>query len=278
LSLGFFILLITLISVPAFYLVKATQSGSFHVYLTLTNANPTITWVNDSVSVTPAIGTVRTIYVQFNVTDSNGVDDLNDSSAVIYINYTGETTRSNTSCTAQGNSGYTETYICAVDMQYYDVNGDWTINVSIQDNSAASDNNVSSTLTYGTLTAMELGDNMLNFTAVALGQTAGSPAQNPLQVKNLGNQNLVEINVTGYGLWKSSENISAEAFYVNSSLGATGAGLVNNTAVVVPSATSSRDTSGSEDNATLYFYVDMPSSGLTEGTFNASNPWTVTVR
>jgi len=275
LTLGFFILLITLISVPTVYLVRAAQSGTFHVYLTLGNEIPSITWVNDSVSVSPAIGTVRTIYVQFNATDSNGVADLDDSTAVIYINYTGETTRSNTSCTAQGNTGNTETYICAVNMQYYDINGDWTINVSIADNAGAEDDDVSATFTYGTLTAMELGDTMLNFSSASLGQSAAAPTQNPLQVKNLGNQNLVEINVTGYGLWKSSENISAEAFYVNSSLGATGASLVNDSAVIVPSATSDRDTTSTEDNATLYFYVDMPSSGLTEGTFNASNPWTI---
>ena len=65
LNLGFFILLFTLISIPGFYLVRAAQSGTFHVYLTLTNSNPTITWVNDSISVTPAIGTVRTIYVHY---------------------------------------------------------------------------------------------------------------------------------------------------------------------------------------------------------------------
>jgi len=277
-SIGIFIILVLLVSVPGFYVVKAATSGSFYVYLSLGNDAPTITWVNDSVSMSPAIGTTRMIYVQFNATDINGVADLDDSSAVIYINYTGEVTRSNDSCTAQGNSGNTETYICAVEMQYYDINGAWTINVSIADNSGADDDDVSATFTYGTLTAMELGDNLLNFSSASLGQTGVAPTQNPLQVKNLGNQNLVEINVTGYDLLKGAENISAGAFYVNSSLGATGANLANDTAVIIPSATSSRDTSGSEDNATLYFYVDMPSSGLTEGNFNASDTWTVTVR
>jgi len=245
-------------------------------YVVNQNYEPVIAWINNSVSENPTIGTAKTIFIQFNVTDLNGASHLNDSSAQIYMNRTGETTRYNDSCSAQGNLGETETYICAVEMQYYDSDGEWTINVSIQDNLASYTKNLSTTFTYGTLTAISLGQAQVNFTGNVEDSDVGSLI-NPLQIKNLGNQDIVEINVTAYDLWKASENISADSFYVNSSLGVAGILLTNNTPVIIPSATSSRDTESTENNATLYFYIDI-ATGLTPGIYNASSPWTINVR
>jgi hypothetical protein len=98
-------------------------------------------------------------------------------------------------------------------------------------------------------------------------------------INNRGNQNITEVNITAYDLIKGSETLYATSFTMNASDGS-GAGyqLLNKTAVRINNSVIPRDIGGSDQNGSLYLYVDVPSSGLTQGSFNSSSNWLVDVR
>lgn len=273
------VFLLGLIAAPFVKEAIADTQGNFSITLWLTNSLPSITWVNDTVSVTPVENGIRTTYIHFNVTDTNGVDDINDSTATIVLTYSGEPERYNTSCTPAGNPGDTETYTCAIDLQYYDKDGAWTINASIRDNSGAYEENLSFTMTYDPLTAMILGKSSMNFTNAALSEQNKASDENPQVIDNRGNQNISQVNVTAYDLVKGAETLSATQFTMNATDGG-GAGyqLQNNTMVDIQNAIVARDIGGSDSNASLYLYVDVPAAGLTQGQFDSSSNWLVDVQ
>jgi len=274
-----FLILVVLISVPVFNYVKGAQQGNFTVTLWLTNSLPSVTWVNDTVSVIPIENGIRTAYIHFNATDTNGASDLNDSTATITLSFSGEPQRYNTSCTPAGNPGDTETYTCAIDLQYYDRDGAWTINASIYDNAGAYAENLTFTMTYDPLAAMILWKSSLNFTNAAIGEQNKASDQNPQIIDNRGNQNITQVNVTAFDLVKGGETIAATQFTMNATDGS-GAGytLQNNTMVDIQNAIVARDIGGSDSNASLYLYVDVPAAGLTQGQFDSSSNWLVDVQ
>jgi len=242
------------------------------------NNDPVISWVNNSVSENPIEGSIKTIYINFNVTDQDGATDLNDTSAKIYLNKTGEPSRFNTSCTPANNPGNTETYTCAIDMQFYDLSGEWTINASIKDNSDSYAENTTETFTYGTLTAMVLGKSSLNFTNADLGEQNKASDQNPQIIDNTGNQNITQVNVTAFDLINSLEIFNATYFTMNATDGSGfGYQLQNNTPVTISNAFIARDIGGSDTNGSLYLYVDVPPSGLTAGQYNSYTNWLIDV-
>ncbi len=273
-----FFILLMVISAPVLEYVKAATQGSFSVRLDLSNSLPTISWVNNSVSVSPLENSIRTTFIQFNVTDSNGISDINDSSAKLVLSYSGEPTRYNLSCVSGGGTGDTKKYVCAVDMQYYDRDGVWTINVSVKDLSSSYTDNLTYTMTYGTLTAMVLNKASMNFSNAALGEQNKASDQNPMIINNRGNQNISMVNVTAFNLIKGSETLDATYFTMNASDG-NGAGyqLQNNTPVRINNSFVPRDLGGVDVNGSLYLYVDVPSSGLTQGAFNSSSNWLIDV-
>ena len=95
-----------------------------------------------------------------------------------------------------GNPGDTETYTCAIDLQYYDKSGSWTINASIYDNAETYAENLTFTMTYDPLTAMILGKSSLNFTNAAMGEQNKASDENPQVIDNRGNQNITQVNVS----------------------------------------------------------------------------------
>ena len=273
-----FLIILLSISIPVIFLAGADQQGFLYVYLTLGNDNPVITWVNDSVSLSPVESGIRTVYIQFNASDANGLSDLNDSSAKIVLNLSGETVRSNTSCSVQDSSGNTKMYLCAVSFMHYDKDGEWTINASVDDKSGENAYNETGTFTYGTLKAVLLGSTELNFSGVSLGQQNAEATQNPLQLDNSGNQNITIINVTAFNLVKNAELINVSAVSVNvTDTSGVGTALSNSTPINIPEATLPRDIGGTDANETMYFWIDVPASGLSEGLFNASEQWVIDV-
>jgi len=242
------------------------------------NNDPEITWINSSVSENPIEAGARTIYIQFNATDQDGVGNLNDNTASIYLNMAGEITRFNNSCTPRGNSGNTETYDCAIDMLYYDKDGQWTINASIRDTLAYVEN-TTETFTYGSLTAMVLGKTSMNFTNAKVGQQDVASSQNPQIINNRGNQNITEVNITAFDLIKGVQKIEATYFTANATEGnGYGYQLQNNTMVTIVNSFIPRDINGNDQNGTIYLYVDLPATGITSGIFNSYTDWLIDVQ
>ncbi len=231
--------------------VKATDNASNEVnsstlYLTMsTNQAPTIAWVETISATNPTDDTTTSITFNFTATDTNGIDDIDNSTAESYFQNTGETTRSNASCIPRNASGNSITFTCTIDMWYFDkADTDWMINVSIQDDSAEYVGNSSTVFQYNTLTAMKMSPPTLNWSEINLPDTDTGSSNDPILINNTGNDEPMNINVTALNLRgeeQTSYYIYAANFTVdNVTDGCSGTYMVNATSVNITNATLQR--------------------------------------
>jgi len=276
-TLVIFIILLAVFFIPFSQVTSGATNATFSVFLILGNNNPTITWIQSGISETPNIGTNKTIWISFNATDPDGFQNLNNNSAKIYLNLTGEQSRYNTSCIAvRTNSVNTTQFNCSITIWYYDRSANWTINASIYDISSSFANDTGTTMTIGELTAVALDRPEIGFPSVNLGQV-NAPANFPIEIDNLGNTNISTVNLTAYDLNKTSEIIDANRFKANFTHNATLHPLINKTNVWLQNASVPRDLPSFAQNESLSIYVDVPAAGLTAGTFRSMYNWTIDV-
>jgi len=295
------IILFSLILFTAIYMNK---------YLNPTQPFPKITGLiisgnstaNVSVSsVTPVITSIRLPAAQtitedsyvgvtffFNATDADGASDLNSTSARGFINKSGETSRYNFSCSSENINTTTNRYNCTVDLWYFDSDGDWTVNVSVKDNSSNYASNTSQVFTVNPTKAMVINTNGLRWTSINLGSTNNLAANN-LTVNNTGNVNITQGNVTVraynlHGLTTASQFIYAANFSVNTDNACEGQLLANNTYTNVTSSILTRGnhsinngTSGQEQLAFCLEAID--NVGLSVQTYQTVGgyPWEAVV-
>ena len=239
--------------------------------LTIGNTAPKITSVHAVDNVGLTSGTTKTIYVFFNVSDAEGYADVNVSSAIVNLNKTGETTRTSTSCTSLNETGNDIIINCSIDMYFYDAQGSWDINATINDNTEENAENITRALTVSALDSISLNDSSLSF---------GNPASGEADVKgdveliiNFGNSDYTVMQVKGQNLTGAVNgyNISATTFSVNNLDSAAGEALVENADVTVVSLTLNH---GVEANTTMYTYVDVPV--IVADTYTTAIDWTIT--
>ena len=325
-SLIFILSVILILSVPLIYAqtVNTTQAG-FGVWLTISNNNPSIKLINSTgFAVDPIAGTNAAVLITFNVTDSNGEEDINGTnggSTAVVVNLTLGTRldaqfRTHTSCVNTTLDGMNSVlFNCTVNMKYYDNrSSNWVINISVVDANGgtavnATKNSESSphTFTYNSLSSFSIrakgeseGAN-LNFTGITLG-AQNQPAKAPLLLNNTGNADFDLIRIMAanlVGITTTTETIAASAFFVNATNTTAGAGApLSATAnatirALTQTATDTLDNvtlfhgPGTGDtapypgptidrgNQTIVFWVDVPSSGLSSQTYNAT--WNMTV-
>jgi len=220
---------------------KAT-SDTTAVNITIGNSAPTIPIVDPITATDPAIGSSKSITFYFNATDSDGYGNIDTATAKAYFQRAGETTRSNTSCisTFTPSSGNSINFTCTIDMWYFDENGAWTINVSIQDINNAYGENSSTTFTYNPLTAMTMSPTLLGWPSVGLSDTDTGSNEDPITVNNSGNDINLNVNVTAYNL--RGETTTSQYIYTNNftiedtSEGCSGTAMSNATSINVTSA------------------------------------------
>ena len=259
----------------------APTTVNFTVNLSLGgNAAPVVTWVQSGLTPNPTESTTTTVWIQFNASDNNGHADMDYTTASVILTRAGESERASVAtCDNFNNDSLVKQFNCSVNMYYYDEDGAWTINASVSDFSAASDDDTGTTLTYGTLQALRGSPLGISFGTVNLGQNLSAP-DNPLVLNNTGNQNFTQINLTAYDLTGTdnpAQYIAASDLYVNASLDELGDQLSNNTMVVLTNGTLYRDIGGTDVNRDLYFWVDVPTSGLSNQNYTASSLWQIEV-
>ena len=93
---------------------------------------PTIPYIQPIPATDPTESSSLPITFNFTASDPNGAGNLNDSTAQVYFQLAGQTTRYNSSCVAGSIVGNTKNYTCTVRMWYFDANGAWTINATIK--------------------------------------------------------------------------------------------------------------------------------------------------
>jgi hypothetical protein len=250
-------------------LVSAATSGTFTTSATVTNDPPTAA-VDTGQSATPTAAGSRVIYIMFNASDPNGNSDLNDATASVTLNKSGETNRSSSSCTVDSNPSTTTTrYNCSVTIYYWDASGTWTINAAVKD-STSSTATATATMSMSTLDAISIVRASTSFSGAAgTSDIAASPQQ---QVNNTGNQDYTTVQLTGFSFASGANTIGVGNVTMNvSNSGGVGQTLVNNSAVTLTGGSISK---GNNSYQNIYLWLDIP-AGTPAGTYNAQSAWTV---
>lgn len=268
--------LISVVAIIAFFtpfssLVFGTAQGTFTASATIGNSAPSIT-VASGQTITSAAATSRLVNISFTATDTNGYTDLNDSTAQIAINRSGETTRTSSGCTVMSHPDSQSTlYNCTLTLWYYDAAGPWTINASVADNSLSNATNTSITVTVNNIDAVSAVSGSIAFSG-SPGTTANAASPNPQQLNNTGNQDYNTLNITGLGFVSGSNTLNVGNVSFNWTNSATGGQrLINNTAVVMVNSSLAH---GLVATKGIYFFLDVP-NGQAPGSYNAQGNWVV---
>ena len=183
------------------------------INVTSSNQEPTIDWVESIDPTNPTDDSTTSITFNFTVPDENGCEDINVSSVNASFIRAGEPTRINESCVNYSQSGNDINFTCTIDMWYFDQNGAWTINVSIQDNEGEYAENSSTTFTYNVLPGMKMSPTSLNWPEVNLTDTDTGSNEDPIIINNTGNSETLNINITSYNL--RGEEITTQYIFAN---------------------------------------------------------------
>src|SRR3989338_5141917 len=157
LSTIFILIIIISMSIPIIYSQTSnTTFGGFGVWVTISNQNPvnlSLRNVSFDFSVDPVEGTTVDVLVSFNVSDPDGLTNVNgtDGNARADVNFTlgAPSTaqfRTQSSCTnTTDTTAGMVIFSCIVRMKYYDnASSNWVINLTVTDANGATINNARS--------------------------------------------------------------------------------------------------------------------------------------
>jgi len=195
--------------------VSVTLNGTNGVIVVVTNFSTAI--IPTENSFTPA-----TFYVQ--VTDPDGVSDINDTSINATFFRSGETARSNSTCSlVEDISSTTANYSCTINMWYYDGAGVWDITACARDlGNTTYVCNSTTTFTYNQLQALVISPNSLTWATLTPGMVNQTSNNDPSVINNTGNYNFPNVTVRGHNLHGeavTSAYISVRNFTVGSRTG-----------------------------------------------------------
>ena len=256
------------------------------VIATVANAAPIIKVFNLSgFSADPIEAGSTFILISFNVTDSDGVNEINASKTVSNFTLGGRDSgifRFNNSC-ANHTEGISVIINCTVAMKYYDnASSLWRINISVEDMNRGIGRNDSLNFTYNSLTAALIINSLLDFSNVTLNQN-NAPSKSPIILNNTGNTIFSLINLTAAqltGVSDASLSIQPSNFIADLSNSTDGAGQqLSNLSLRLIDITGSNASLlfGAEgaSNLSIFFFLDAPSSGLTSQQYNST--WNLTL-
>jgi hypothetical protein len=233
------------------------------------------------ITASPTENNFTNVSFTVNVTDTDGVNDINDSSVSPTI-INGPTTRNgNCSWIADRNST-TANYSCSVVMWYFDTEGSgWTTRVQAKDIGNQTLMNGTATLTYNQLKAMVISPTQISWPSVIPGTTNKNASDDPTVINNTGNYNGAVL-VTGYNLIGQTnpvEMIPASGFRVSASSGTecSGTPLVNATdASITGSNSNPGNLSAGGGQSSLYYCIPLvPSVSSQFYSTTGGNNWIV---
>lgn len=171
----------------------------------------------------PTENSVTTIIFEVRVRDPDGTPDIDDSSVNVEFSKIGEITKTN-NCPWQSDiDSDTTSYLCSVDMQYYDGAGNWDIKISATDfGSKILVEDTSTSFVYKELKAMNLFPASLTWPNIIPGSINQTSNNDPSIITNTGNYD-GEISVTSYNLIGEidpGESIPSEEFSIGILTGA----------------------------------------------------------
>lgn len=264
-----------------------------------TNVSVTISGTNDVIiesirvvgypDITLIEGQGKDITINVVLNDTDGVNDINDSSVQANISNTADgITRSNTSCVHLGDlDAQRANYSCVISMWYWDIQGVWNVSASGEDlGTKVRTHNISETnLSLGILKALTINPLLITWVTVNPGGT-NAKASNETFVNNTGNYNST-INVTGiniYGETITTESINVSNFTAGSTnecdiTGVTASYLINNTAVTVNNTFANRGNlsigSGTGQEKIFWCIPNVPYVSSQTYSTNSSGGWII---
>jgi len=224
------ILIFSLISIATVvYAQGLVVTKNFKVELAISNLIPNVSLMNiTAFTVDPIDGsTAIEIVIFFNVTDPDGVGNINGSKAIVNLTLGGRDGQFRTNISDQGGEfgtcgnvtkGKYMIINCTILMKYYDnQSSNWFINASIEDINGGKAFNDTFTFQYNELSALSLPNVAINFSDVNLGQNdvKASPA---LIINNTGNDDFDMVNITAgtlVGTTDSGQTITPDNFGIN---------------------------------------------------------------
>ena len=262
---------------------KDVQKSPQDFSVTVGNADPvvSITSIDTDNLVDLIQGSITPVQIIFNVTDANGLVDLNETTLFIQYTYDlgGEATRSgNIASCSSGDSGNTRTYICNINMEHYDAYGAWTATVSIDDQQAGSPDLNTRGFTVIQLRAISLSPATINFPSTTPGVNDYLSSSNTT-VTNEGNYNLAsnDLGITAYNLCDVGCTNTLATSNFNSgdqsrdpcTLGET---LINSASVPIPIFTLTKGNPGTPlPTRDIRHCLDVP-AGTAQAVYSTANP------
>jgi hypothetical protein len=301
-----FLILAIFMSAPLVYAAASTIRVGFKIELAISNANPVITITNvttslgsSQFSVDPTATGNTIILISFNITDANGISNINATKAVVNLTLGGAQWYSNVSddggeFSTCKNSSISATVIsmnCTVAIPYYvNASGTWMANISIKDLNGGHGYNDSMIFTVNTVSSITLPRTSLNFSNVNLGQQ-NARAYPHLLLNNTGNDDFGQVNISAaalVGTTAPSEEIAVTNFGVNLTNSSTNLrqtfpsnGIISlkdpetgRNATLLHGHINAFAPSADKGNLSVFVWVNVPSSGLSTQLYNAS--WNIT--
>ena len=222
-------------------------------------------------AINPIESTPQVLKFNFTVDDADGNWTINISSAKVIINYS-SIVRQSSACSGIVVNGTAQNISCNVTINYYDLSGTWSVNVSIKDNSTSYVENSTTTFTYNTLTAISLNSNSFNFGTLSIGQQ-NATTLTPINISNTGNSNFSKASIEGYDLVNGSSMIGAGNMSINATNISNGHIIINNTFVNITNSALGRNNDTLNTSLSLYLYIDVPNMTLPAASYKSINSW-----
>lgn len=309
LTLIVFVSLISIISLPVIVYaptVNTTKIG-FKIELVIANRNPQINVSNaTNFYIDPLAGNTTKVTIVFNVTDADGAGDINASTSVVNFTLGGRDGQFFTNISASATSdqgtcgnysdGSTAVFVnCTVILPYFSNSSTlWVVNISVKDRFGGTGINDTLRFIINTLDSVALPYTFVNFSNVTLGQ-ANVRAYPHLLINNTGNDDFKMINISGtalVGTTTTSETVPITSFGVNSTnssanqyktfpangivtLTESNSGTGGFNLTLTHGSTDAMAPINTKGNVSAFFWVNVPSSGLSSQLYNAT--WNVTV-
>jgi len=235
--------------------------------------SPIITYVQPVAALNPVESATLIAAFNFTAASTAGNTTFNASKTKVIVNMSG-IYRTSSGCYALTINATAVNMSCNVSMNYYDVSGVWSVNISLNDNLGNYVENLSSTFTYNELQAVALSANALSFGPAA--SSLENVSTTPLIINNTGNVNFSTISLTAFDLANGTYFIGSGNFSANISNNSVGNVMKNNSVVNVTGAYLTRNNDTYISNETIYIFVDVPSA-MPALKYNSISGWIVSL-
>lgn len=252
----------------------------FNVTYISANSPPSITFLNKLPPQNPIENGITSVNFEIRVSDNDGVGDINDSSVNTGFKKTGEQARSGNCAWQSDIDAFTASYLCSVNMYYYDGAGTWNIEVNASDLSGASASTGASSFTYNSLKAIIITQpSQLNWSALISGSSNQQSSSDPTIIRNTGNyEGQILVNAKNLlGLEYPSELISADLFSASAISGNECSGTQLQSDITVPISDSSLTRGSSAIEEIYYCLRSVPELPSQSYTAQGANSWIISI-